>query len=42
MKTMIAACALTVAILMAALPASAGYTSPQAGWASQAFTNGIP
>ena len=42
MKTVIAALAVTIALAAAALPASAGYTSPDASRLQQAFTNGIP
>lgn len=40
MKTLIAALAVTVGILAAALPASAGYTSPDADFATRAFSVG--
>ena len=40
MKTLIAALAVTAGILAAALPASAGYTSPDAGWQQKAFSVG--
>ena len=42
MKSVFAVLAMTLGLLIAALPASAGYVSPNAGWATQAFTNGIP
>ena len=42
MKILIAALAVSLAVASVALPASAGYTSPDAGRLQQAFTVGIP
>ena len=42
MKTILAALAVTVGIVSVALPASAGYVSPNANWQTKAFTNGVP
>ena len=36
------ALAVTIGIMTAALPASAGYVSPGAGWVAKAFTVGEP
>ena len=40
MKTLIAALAVTIGLLSAALPAAAGYTSPDADFATRAFDVG--
>lgn len=42
MKTVLAAFAVTLALMSVALPASAGYTSPEASRLQQAFTVGVP
>ena len=42
MKTILAALAITLGVMSATLPASAGYTSPDSSKLQQALTNGIP
>ena len=42
MKTTLTAMAVVLGLITASLPASAGYTSPNASWSDKAFTNGIP
>ena len=40
--TFLAAAAVSVSLIAASLPASAGYTSPDTSKSQQAFTNGVP
>ena len=42
MKTVLAALAVTIGLMAAIIPASAGYVSPDAGFATKAFTVGVP
>lgn len=42
MKTVIAAFAAVATLLAVAMPASAGYTAPDASYVTKAFTHGIP
>ena len=42
MKTLIAALAISIGFVAVALPASAGYTSPNSSKVQQALQNGVP